>query len=70
MTKLRGNVYCARSVSIRSPGAVGWSVHSSQTAALVTNALGLLIAHRHLQPKVILTPITGTTAVQLVVATP
>jgi putative transposase len=41
-----GKVYCAVVLDTFSRGVVGWSIDSSQTAALVTNALGMAIANR------------------------
>ena len=42
-----GKVYCAVVLDTFSRRVVGWSIDSSQTAALVTNALG----HGHRQPR-------------------
>jgi hypothetical protein len=39
-------VYCAVVLDTFSRRVVGWSIDSSQTAALVTNALGIAIANR------------------------
>jgi transposase InsO family protein len=39
-------VYCAVVLDTFSRRAVGWSIDSCQTAALVTNALGMAIANR------------------------
>ena len=41
-----GKVYCAVVLDTFSRRVVGWSIDSSQTAALVTNALGMAIANR------------------------
>ena len=41
-----GKVYCAVVLDVFSRRVVGWSIDSSQTAALVTNALGMAIAQR------------------------
>ncbi len=41
-----GKVFCAVVLDTFSRRVVGWSIDSSQTAALVTNALGMAIAHR------------------------
>jgi transposase InsO family protein len=41
-----GKVYCALVLDTFSRRVVGWSIDSSQTAALVTNALGMAIANR------------------------
>lgn len=44
-----GKLYCCVVLDAFSRKAVGWSIDSSQTAALVTNALGMAIGHR--RPK-------------------
>jgi putative transposase len=41
-----GKVYCAVVLDVHSRRVVGWSIDSSQTAALATNALGMAIANR------------------------
>jgi putative transposase len=41
-----GKVYCAAVLDVFSRRVVGWSIDSSPTAALVTNALGMAIGHR------------------------
>src|SRR5699024_834697 len=41
-----GKVYCAVVLDVCSRRVVGWSIDSSQTAALVTNALGMAIENR------------------------
>jgi putative transposase len=41
-----GKVYCVVVLDTFSRRVVGWSIDSSQTAALVTNALGMAIADR------------------------
>lgn len=41
-----GKVYCAVVLDVFSRRVVGWSIDSSQTAALVTNALGMAIDSR------------------------
>jgi len=41
-----GKVYCAVVLDVYSRRVVGWSIDSSQTAALVTNALGMAIDSR------------------------
>lgn len=41
-----GKVYCAAVLDVFSRRIVGWSIDSSPTAALVTNALGMAIGHR------------------------
>jgi putative transposase len=48
-----GKVYCAVVLDTFSRRVVGWSIDSSQTAALVTNALGMAITNRDPQPGVI-----------------
>ncbi len=45
-----GKVYCAVVLDTFSRRVVGWSIDSSQTAALVTNALGMAIANRAPEP--------------------
>ena len=52
-----GKVYCAVVLDTFSRRVVGWSIDSSQTAALVTNALGMAIANRAPAPG--FTPTTG-----------
>ncbi len=39
-------MYCAVVLDMFSRRVVGWSIDSTQTAALVTNALGMAIANR------------------------
>jgi len=41
-----GKVYCAAVLDVFSRKIVGWSIDSSPTAALVTNALGMAIEGR------------------------
>ncbi|MFT7837081.1 IS3 family transposase [Saccharothrix sp. BKS2] len=41
-----GKVYCAVVLDVHSLRVVGWSIDSSQTAALATNALGMAISNR------------------------
>jgi putative transposase len=41
-----GKVYCSVVLDVFSRRVVGWSIDSSPTAALVTNALGMAIANR------------------------
>jgi putative transposase len=41
-----GKVYCAVVLDVYSRRVVGWSIDSSPTAALVTNALGMAIDNR------------------------
>lgn len=45
-----GKVYCAVVLDAYSRQVVGWSIDSSPTAALVTNALGLAIDSRRPAP--------------------
>ena len=40
-------MYCAVVLDVFSRRVVGWSIDSNQTAALVTNALGMAIAQRN-----------------------
>jgi len=42
-----GKVYCAVELDVFSRRVVGWSIDSSQNAALVTNALGMAIGERN-----------------------
>jgi transposase InsO family protein len=42
-----GKVYCAVVLDVYSRRVVGWSIDASQTATLVTNALGMAIGNRH-----------------------
>jgi transposase InsO family protein/transposase-like protein len=41
-----GKVYCAVVLDVYSRKVVGWSIDATQTAALVTNALGMAIGNR------------------------
>ena len=41
-----GKVYCAVVLDVHSRRVVGWSIDSSQTAALATNALSMAITNR------------------------
>jgi putative transposase len=41
-----GKVYCAVMLDVHSRRVVGWSIGSSQTAAVATNALGMAISSR------------------------
>jgi len=54
-----GKVYCAVVLDTFSRRVVGWSIDSSQTAALVTNALGMAIANRDPQGGGTSTPTTA-----------
>jgi transposase InsO family protein len=49
-----GKVYCAVVLDTFSRRVVGWSIDSTQTAALVTNALGMAIANRSPQAGTII----------------
>jgi transposase InsO family protein len=48
-----GKVYCAVVLDTFSRRVVGWSIDSSQTAALVTNALSMAIANRDPQAGIV-----------------
>jgi putative transposase len=54
-----GNGYCAVVLDTFSRRVVGWSIDSSQTAALVTNALSMAIANRDPQAAGSFTPTTA-----------
>ncbi len=43
-------MYCAVVLDVHSRRVVGWSIDSSQTAALATNALGMAISNRSSRP--------------------
>ncbi len=45
-----GKLYCAVVLDTYSRRVVGWSIDSTQTPALVTNALGMAISNRSPQP--------------------
>ncbi|RMI09732.1 hypothetical protein EBM89_09090 [Cellulomonas triticagri] len=49
-----GKVYCAVVLDVCSRRVVGWSIDSSPTAALVTNALGMAIDSRRPPPGTII----------------
>ncbi|WP_148310461.1 DDE-type integrase/transposase/recombinase, partial [Nocardia otitidiscaviarum] len=49
-----GKVYCAVVLDTHSRRVVGWSIDSTQTAALVTNALGMAISNRSPEPGTII----------------
>lgn len=49
-----GKVYCAVVLDTHSLRVVGWSIDSTQTAALVTNALGMAISNRTPEPGTII----------------
>ncbi|MGH3750932.1 MAG: IS3 family transposase, partial [Micromonosporaceae bacterium] len=55
-----GKVYCAVVLDTYSRRVVGWSIDSSPTAALVTNALGMAIDSRRPQPGGIIHSDQGT----------
>ncbi|PQP51781.1 DDE-type integrase/transposase/recombinase [Mycolicibacterium austroafricanum] len=46
-------MYCAVVLDTFSRRVVGWSIDASQTAALVTNALGMAIANRDPQAGIV-----------------
>lgn len=49
-----GKVYCAVVLATYSRKVVGWSIDATQTATLVTNALGIAIGNRQPQPGTII----------------
>lgn len=49
-----GKVYCAVVLDVHSRRVVGWSIDSSQTAALATNALGMAISNRSPLPDTVI----------------
>jgi putative transposase len=49
-----GKLYCCAVLDAFSRMVVGWSVDSSQTALLVTNALGMALARRSPDPEAII----------------
>jgi transposase InsO family protein len=49
-----GKVYCAVVLDVCSRRVVGWSIQSSPTAALATNALGMAIDSRRPPPGAII----------------
>jgi putative transposase len=49
-----GKVYCAVVLDTFSRRVVGWSIDSTQTSALVTNALGMAIENRSPEPGAII----------------
>jgi putative transposase len=55
-----GKLYCSVVLDAYSRRVVGWSIDASQTAALVTNALGMAIENRSPQPGTILHSDHGT----------
>ena len=48
-----GKVYCAVVLDACTRRVVGWSIDSSQTAALITSALDMAIRNRAAQPGVV-----------------
>lgn len=55
-----GKVYCCVVLDAYSRRVVGWSIDSNQTAALVTNALGMTLENRSPGPGAILHSDHGT----------
>jgi transposase InsO family protein len=55
-----GKVYCAVVLDTFSRRVVGWSIDSTQTAALVTNALGMAISNRAPEPGTLIHSDHGT----------
>lgn len=55
-----GKIYCAVVLDTYSRRVVGWSIDSTPTAALATNALGMAIANRSPAGGPSSTPITGS----------
>lgn len=55
-----GKVYCAVVLDVFSRRVVGWSIDSTQTAALVTNALGMAISNRAPEPGTLIHSDHGT----------
>jgi putative transposase len=55
-----GKVYCAVVLDAWSRRVVGWSIDSTQTAALVTSALDMAIRNRDAQPGVVIHSDHGT----------
>ena len=55
-----GKLYCCVVLDAYSRRVVGWSIDASQTAALVTNALGMAIENRSPRPGTILHADHGT----------
>jgi putative transposase len=54
-----GKVYCCVVLDAYFLRVVGWSIDSTQTATLVTNALGMAIHNRNPQAGAVTTPTTG-----------
>ena len=55
-----GKVYCAVVLDVYSRRVVGWSIDSSQTAGLVTNALGMAVQNRTPSPGTVIHSDHGT----------
>jgi putative transposase len=55
-----GEVYCAVVLDTFSRRVVGWSIDSSQTSTLVTNAMGMAIQNRQPAPGTIIHSDHGT----------
>jgi transposase InsO family protein len=55
-----GKLYCCVVLDVFSRRAVGWSIDSTQTASLVTNALGMAIENRRPKPGTIIHSDHGT----------
>ncbi len=49
-----GKVYCCVVLDAHSRRVVGWSIDTTQTAALVTNALGMAVSNRQPTPGAVL----------------
>ena len=55
-----GKVYCAVVLDVFSRRVVGWSIDSTQNAALVTNALGMAIGQRNPSNRTVIHSDQGT----------
>ncbi|MDE0122036.1 MAG: DDE-type integrase/transposase/recombinase [bacterium] len=55
-----GKVYCAVVLDVFSRRVVGWSIHRSATAGLVTSALGMAIGNRQPDPETVIHSDQGT----------
>ena len=55
-----GKVYCAVVLDVFSRRVVGWSIDSTQNAALVTNALGMAIGQRNPSDETVIHSDQGT----------
>lgn len=60
-----GKVYCCVVLDAYSRRIVGWSIDSTQTAALVTNALGMALENRSPEPGAIMHSDHGTQPVRI-----